>query len=90
MEARDVRPTYRDGAPPMGVRGPEPTREPAGYAELCGLLEQAIRHLEGSDFRSASAKLERACDRAASLRGANGAVSGGTGGPPRHTGSRDT
>lgn len=52
----------------MSVRGPDPVGEPGGgYAELHGLLEQAIRDLEGSDFRSASAKLERACDRAASL-----------------------
>jgi hypothetical protein len=38
---------------------------------LCGLLEQAVRHLESSDLRSASAKLERACNRAASLWGAD-------------------
>lgn len=67
MEDRDARPTYRDGDPPMSVQGPDPVGEPGGYAELYGLLEQAIRHLESSDFRSASAKLERACNRAASL-----------------------
>ena len=68
MEARDARPTHRDDDPRTSVRRHDPVDEPGGdYAELHRLLEQAIRHLEGSDFRSASAKLERACDRAASL-----------------------
>ena len=56
----------------MGAGRSEPAREPGGHAELCDLLEQAIQHLEGSDLRSASAKLQRACERAASLRGHNG------------------
>ncbi len=65
----------------MSVRGLDPVGEPGGgYAELHGLLEQAIQDLEGSDFRSASAKLERACDRAASLWDGDE--------PPRPAGSR--
>ena len=79
----------RHGDSPTVERGSDPVREPGGYAELCGLLEQAIRHLEGSDFRSASAKLERACEEAASLRGTNGSMSGGTDDPSRHEGPRD-
>jgi hypothetical protein len=51
----------------MNVQGPDPVDESGGYAELYGLLEQAIRHLESSDFRGASAKLESACNKAASL-----------------------
>lgn len=80
METRDVRPTYRDGDPPTSVQGPDPVGETGGHAELYGLLEQAIRHLENSDFHSASAKLERACNRAASLWDADE--------PPGPTGSR--
>ena len=68
MEARDAWPTYRDGDSPMSVKGPDPVSEPGAYSELYGLFDQVIRHLESSDFRSASAKLERACNRAASLR----------------------
>jgi hypothetical protein len=68
MEARDAWPTHRDSDPPMSVQGPDPVSEPGAYAELYGLFDQVIRHLESSDFRSASAKLERACNRAASLR----------------------
>ena len=64
MEARD-----RDR--PMGARGPDPAYEPEGHAALCGLLAQAARHLESSDFRSASAKLEEACERAETLREEN-------------------
>ncbi len=67
MEARDAWPTYRNSDPPMSVQGPDPVSEPGGYSELYGLFDQVIRHLESSDFRSAGAKLERACDRAASL-----------------------
>lgn len=68
MEARDAWPAYRNSDPPMSVQGPDPVSEPGAYAELYGLFDQVIRHLESSDFRSASAKLERACNRAASLR----------------------
>ena len=68
----EARPSYRDGDSPTSVQGPDPVGEPGGYAELYGLLEQAIRHLESSDFRSASAKLETACKRAASLWDADG------------------
>ena len=67
MEARDVRPTYRDGDPPTRVQGVDPVGKPSEDAELQGLLEKAIRHLESSDLRSASAELERACNRVASL-----------------------
>ena len=67
MRARDARLTYRDGDPWMNVQGPDPVDESGGYAELYGLLEQAIRYLESSDFRGASAKLESACNKAASL-----------------------
>ena len=71
MEVRDDRSTYPDGDPPISVRGTDPVSEPGGYAELCELLEQAIRHLESSDFHSAGVKLERACNRAVSLWEAN-------------------
>ncbi len=71
MEARDAWPTYRDSDPPMSVQGPDPVSEPGAYAELSVLLEQAIRHLESSDFRSAGAKLERVCNTAAFLWEAN-------------------
>jgi hypothetical protein len=69
MEASDARPTHPDGDPPTSAQGRGPVGEAGRYAELSGLLEQAIRHrhLESSDFCSAGAKLERACNTAASL-----------------------
>ncbi len=81
--------TNQDGDPPVGVRG-GPAHEPEGHAELRGLLAQAIRHLESSDLLSASADLQRACERAASLWGRDGPVPGGQEITPGHEGSRDT
>jgi hypothetical protein len=69
MKARDAWPAYRDGDPRRSFQGPDPVGEPGGYVELRGLLEQTIRHSEGLDFGSARAKLQRACNRAASLEG---------------------
>ena len=63
----DARQTYQDSDPPPSAQGHGTVGEPGAYAELSVLLEQAIRHLESSDFRSAGAKLERVCNTAASL-----------------------